>query len=147
MKVIFLKDVPKVGKKYEVKNIADGYALNLLLPKGLAVAATPEVTKRIELEKARAIGEQKVHEELLAKNLSELDGKMITMSERANEKGHLFAGIHKDELIPVIQEQTRIQISAEHIVLEKPIKETGEYTIQIKVGEKSAKFKLVVKAA
>ena len=147
MKVIFLKDVPKVGKRYETKNIADGYALNLLIPKGLAVAATPDAIKRIETEKARVDGERKVQEELLLQNLKGIEGATVTLVERANDKGHLFAGVHKTELIPQIEKQTRIQISPEYIVLDKPIKEVGEYPIEIRVGNKSAKFKLVVTAA
>jgi large subunit ribosomal protein L9 len=147
MKIILLKDVPKVGKKYETKEISEGYAVNLLIPRGLAIAATPAAIARIGTEKARMEGERKVQEELIAKNLKQLEGATITIAERANDKGHLFAGIHKTELIPQIEKQTRIQISPEYIVLEKPIKQTGEYTVQVKVGEKSAKFKLVVTAA
>lgn len=147
MKIILLKDIPKVGKKYETKNIADGYAQNMLIPQGLAIAATPDAVKRIDLEKSRMIGEQKVNEELLTQNLREIEGKVVTLVERANEKGYLFAGIHKTELILKIQEQTRVQLSPDYIVLEKPLKETGEYTINVKVKEKTAKFKLIIKAA
>ncbi len=146
MKIILLKDVPKVGKRYETKEISDGYALNLLIPKGLAVIATGDVLKRIELEKAKYDSEKKVHHDLLMKNLAELDGITITMTEKANDKGHLFAGVHKIEIIPLIQEQTRIQIDAEHMVLDKPIKAVGVHSITVKVGEKSIKFNLDIKA-
>ncbi|NDB60938.1 50S ribosomal protein L9 [bacterium] len=115
MKIILLKDVAKVGKKFDVKDISEGYAHNLLIPRGLAIAATPDALKRIDLERARDEGERKVRHELLVKNLTELDGVTITMLEKANEKGHLFAGIHKAEIIPEIQKQTRLQIDAEII--------------------------------
>ena len=146
MKVIFLKDVPKVGRKYETKNMADGYALNFLIPKKLAVAATPEALKKIELEKSRDDGERRVHEELMLKNLKELDGVTVAMTEKANEKGHLFAGIHKAEIIPAIEQQSHLQIAPEFIVLGKPIKEVGEYKVEVKIKEKSAKFTLVIKS-
>jgi ribosomal protein L9 len=68
------------------------------------------------------------------------------MLEKANDKGHLFAGIHKAEIIPEIQKQTRIQIDAEHMVLDKPIKELGMHVIEVKVENKSAKFNLDVQA-
>lgn len=145
MKIILLKDVPKVGRKYELKEISDGYALNLLIPKGLAIAATKDAIKRIDLEKSRDEGEKKVHQELLFKNLEELSGATIVMTEKANEKGHLFAGVHKLEIIPAIQKQTRIQIDPEHIVLDKPIKEIGIHQVEVKVGEKSVKFNLDIK--
>ncbi len=145
MKIILLKDVPKVGKKYELKEISDGYALNLLIPRGLAIAATKEAIKRIDLEKSRDEGEKKVHHELLMKNLAELEGVTVTMVEKANEKGHLFAGVHKLEIIPAIQKQTRLQIDPEHIVLDKPIKEVGMHSVEVKVGDKSIKFSLDIK--
>ncbi len=146
MKIILLKDIAKVGKKYDVKDISEGYAQNMLIPKGLAIAATKDVLKRIELEKARDEGEKKLKEELLLNNLKELDGKTITMIEKANDKGHLFAGIHKPEIIPAIQSQTRLQIDAEHMVLDKPIKEIGNHQIEVRVGNKSIKFNLEVKS-
>lgn len=146
MKIILLKDIAKVGKKYDVKDISEGYAQNLLIPKGLAVAATPDVLKRVELEKARDEGERKVRNDLLLKNLSDLDGKTITMIEKANAKGHLFAGIHKPEIIPEIEKQTQLQIDTEHMILEKPIKELGIHSIEVKVGNKSIKFNLDVKS-
>lgn len=146
MKIILMKDVPKVGKKYDMKEISDGYALNLLIPRGLAVAATPDVVKRVELERTRDEGERKLHEELLIKNLKELDGVTINMTEKANDKGHLFAGVHKLEIIPAIQKQTRLQIDSEHIVLDKPIKEVGVHTVQVKAGNTTVKFNLDIKA-
>lgn len=146
MKIILTKDVPKVGKKYEMKDISDGYALNLLIPRGLAIIATKDAIKRIDLEKSIDEGEKKIHKDLLLKNLIELEGVTITMSEKANEKGHLFAGVHKLEIIPAIEKQTRLQIDAEHIVLEKPIKEVGLHEVEVKVGEKSIKFNLDIKA-
>ena len=146
MKIIFLKDVPKVARRYETKEIADGYALNMLIPKGLAIPATPDAVKRIQLEISRSEGERRLNEELLLKNVTELDGVTVTMTEKANEKGHLFAGIHKAEMIPVIAAQTRLQIDPEFIVLDKPIKETGDHMIEVKVKDKSVKFTLSVKA-
>ncbi|MEI6057962.1 MAG: 50S ribosomal protein L9 [bacterium] len=146
MKVIFIKDVPKVGRKYETKNMADGYALNMLIPRGLAIAATPDAVKRIELIKSRDEGERRVSEELLMKNMKDLDGQTVTMTEKANEKGHLFAGVHKAEIIPAIEAQTRLQIAPEFIVLDKPIKEVGEHKIEVKIKDKGVKFTLVIKA-
>ncbi len=147
MKVIFLKDVPKIGKRYESKNVSDGFALNFLIPNKHAIIATPEAEKRIGLERSREDGEKKVQEELLAKSLGALESDIVTIKGRANEKGHLFAGLHAAEIIPELEKQGHIKIAAEHLVLDKPIKEVGEHKIMVKVGKKSAKFMLVVKAA
>ncbi len=145
MKIILLKDVPKVGRKYDTKDVSEGYAANLLIPRGLAIAATPSTVKAINLEKAKLEGEKKIHEELLIKTLADLDGKTITMVGKVNEKGHLFAGIHKPELLKAITEQTRLELNDEHIILEKPVKEAGEHIVELKGAGKTAKITLSIK--
>lgn len=146
MKIILLKDVSKVGKRYDIKDISDGYAVNLLIPRGFAISATPDAVKRVELERLREEGEKKIHQELLLKNLSELDGVTVTITEKANEKGHLFASVYKPEIVSAIEKQTRLQIDPDNIELEKHIKEIGIHEISIKVGEKKIKFSLDIKA-
>ncbi len=146
MKIILLKDIAKVGRKYETKEISDGYAGNMLIPKGLAIAATPDAVKRIELEKMKIEGERRVHEELLLKNLSELNGITITIIGKANEKGHLFAGLHREAIAEEILKQTRLQIDPSSIQVEHPIKEVGNHSIEVKGAGKSIKFNLVIEA-
>ena len=144
MKIILLKDVPKVGRKYETKDVSDGYAANMLIPRGMAVAATPNEIKRIHTEKAKIEGERKIHDELLIKTLADLDGKTITLKEKVNEKGHLFAGLHKPEVLKALTDQTRLELNEEHIVLDKPIKTAGEHAIELQGAGKKAKLKLVI---
>ncbi len=145
MKIILLKDIPKVGKRYETKEISDGYALNMLIPKGVAIAATPDAVRRIQLEKARHEGEKKVNEELLAKNLKDLSGQTIELKEKANEKGHLFASIHIPEILSAIEKTTKLSIPKESIVLEKPIKEIGAHEIPVHAGSHKVTFTLDIK--
>lgn len=147
MKIILLRDVQKVGRKYDVVNVADGFASNSLFPKGLAEVATPKAMKRVEVAKATDLADQKVREDLLIKNLNDISGVTIEMTGKANDKGHLFAGIHKDALVPALKEQTRLDIDAAYIVLDKPIKEVGEHKIEVKVQDKSVKFILNIVAA
>lgn len=146
MKIILLKDIPKVGKKYETKEISDGYALNMLIPKGLAVSATSEMVKKINLEKSKIEGEKKINQELLLKNLETLEGKTVTISEKANDKGHLFASVHIPEILKAIKNELRIDIPSESIVLDKPIKELGTHEITVKTDIKSIKFNLDIKS-
>lgn len=147
MKVILLKDISKVGSRFDIKDVASGYALNLLIPKGDAIAATPDARKRIEAQKVKLEVERKVMEDLIAKNIGDLDGITLTIAGKANEKGHLFAGLHKEALAAEIEKQTKLQVAPSFIQLEHPIKEVGTHDIEVKAGGKSAKFKLVVEAA
>ena len=69
MKVIFLQDVPRVGKKYDLKEVPDGYAMNFLLPRRLAVIATPKAIIELEVNKKKIAIEKEVQENLLLRNL------------------------------------------------------------------------------
>src|SRR4051812_1182523 len=110
MKVILLSDIAKVGRRFEVKDVSSGHALNFLIPKGLALSATQDAMKRVATDKARHDGEKKVQEELLAKNLEGLDGLVLEVSEKANAKGHLFAGLHGVEIAKELSKQKHIEL-------------------------------------
>ena len=77
MKIILLKDTPKVGKKYDIKDISDGYALNLLIPKGFVEVATDKSIKRVSLEKSKDDVEKKIQEDLLARIKNKARGILI----------------------------------------------------------------------
>jgi len=76
MKVIFLKDIPRVGKRYDVKEINDGYAMNFLLPRKLAEIATPKAIIELEKRKKEIIVEREIQEDLLLRNLEEIKNKL-----------------------------------------------------------------------
>lgn len=147
MKVILLKDVAKLGHRFDTKDVSSGHALNMLIPQGLAIQATPDAVKRIEVQKKSAEGEKKVHADLLAKNIKDLDGVTLTISGKTNEKGHLFAGLHREAIVEELFKQTQLQIDPSFIQLDHPIKEVGEHLIEVSAGGKSAKFKVNVVAA
>ncbi len=144
MKVIFLKDVPRVGRRYEVKNVSDGYARNFLFPRKAAEVATSDALASLEKRKTAAAGEQKVREDLLMKNLADIDGVIVTVSEKTNEKGHLFASIHTDKIAKALKAQTGLDVEPAHISLDEPIKAIGKHAIAVKVGNKKGSFTLVV---
>ncbi len=146
MKIILLQDVEKVGKKYDIKNVSDGHALNLLIPRGLAEVATAAALKKVEKLKSEDIDHKKVQEDLLLMNLKAIEGVTLEILEKANDKGHLFAGVHKPEIIAHMKNDKHIDLLPEFIVLDKPIKEVGEHTVEIKVKDKKAMLKLVIGA-
>jgi large subunit ribosomal protein L9 len=146
MKVILLKSVPKVGHKYDVVDVAEGFAMNSLFPKGLAENASAKAVARVAALKATEDAERKIREDLLLKNLTSLESVKIEVSGKANDKGHLFGGIHKDEIIVALKEQAHVDITAEYIVLDKPIKEVGDHKVEVNVQGKTAEFTVSVSA-
>ncbi|MEI7810510.1 MAG: 50S ribosomal protein L9 [bacterium] len=144
MKVIFLKDVPRVGKRHDIKEVNDGYAVNFLFPRKLAENATSKALKDLEKSQNEILIERELEESLLMKNLEEIKGITITIKGKANDKGHLFSSIHKKEILEEMKKENRIEIDENFIVLEKPIKEIGEFEIQVEIKRKKSSFKLIV---
>ncbi|MBX4209516.1 50S ribosomal protein L9 [Candidatus Parcubacteria bacterium] len=146
MKIVLTKDIKGVGKKHDIKTVADGFALNSLIPQGAAEVATAGVLSRVALVKKQEEAERKIKEDLLAKNLKSIHDAVVEITADANEKGHLFAGLHAAEIAPLVREKTGVDLLPEFIQLDKPIKETGEHRIDIKVQGKTASFTLKVRA-
>ncbi len=144
MKVLFLKDVPKMGKKYDIKEVSDGYAQNFLFPKKLAEVAGKKTEKMVEKIKLTEAEMKKVDQALLHKSLKTLAETVVTIKGKANEEGKLFAAIHKEEISEKLREQAGIEMPAEYLDIEKPVKEVGEHEIPVTVGDMKGKFKLVV---
>ena len=144
MKVILLTDVVKLGRKYEVKDVANGYAANYLIPNKLAEAANANKLKQTSVLQERAAEERKIQAELLSKNFESLEKAKITMTAKANEVGHLFQGIHKDEIAEALKSEAHIDLDPNMIDLGQAIKAVGEFDIPVVVGDKTGSFKLIV---
>lgn len=138
MKVILLKDVPKVGRKDDIVEVNQGHAINMLIPKKMARPATAtdiaNVTKKKEFN-------QKHNQEKIQKGreiLKSLHGQVVDINEKANEKGHLFSKVHLEEILVAIKNQFGFSIDKNWIKDLEPIKSVGEHKIQLEaLGEKA----------
>lgn len=146
MKIVLLRDVKGVGKKHDIRTVADGFASNSLIPHGMAEVATEQVLGRMDKIRKQEEADKRVREDLLSKNIKSLHDVVVEVVLPANEKGHLFAGLHTAEIAPLVKEQTRIDVLPEFIKLDKPIKETGEHKIDVSIHGQSATFTLNIKA-
>lgn len=146
MKVILLQDVPSIGRKNEVKMVADGHALNFLIPRKYALPATPAALRQIETAQAASVVAREVQHSLLQKSLAELSGRIVEIEEKANEEGHLYAGIHKKELARLLNTKTHIAIPEEALELDQPIKAVGEFPITVSIGGEKTSFIVKVSA-
>ncbi|MEK7147796.1 MAG: 50S ribosomal protein L9 [Patescibacteria group bacterium] len=144
MKVILLKDVKGVGRKFEEKNVSDGYAANFLIPKKLAVAANGPGAAVVKNLKTQDIEHKDREAEKLHESLAKIAGKSVEIKMNANEQGHLFSRVNAEKLSKLLREQG-IDIAEENIELEHPIKEIGTFEVPISVGNGAeTKFTLVV---
>ncbi len=136
MKVILLQDVEGQGKAGDLKDVADGYARNYLLPKGLAAAATPALlanrAQRIASEQ-RKLEKQAEQNRQQAQRLSEIT---LTFRARVGREGRLYGSITSQDIASGLREAEGIVIDRRMIVLPEPIRSTGTFTVPIKVAPK-----------
>jgi large subunit ribosomal protein L9 len=136
MKIILIKDTKKVGRKYEVKDVADGFALNSLIPGKFAIPATASNLKMIETKKLGDLSISKNMSESVLKALEKLpEGKLI-IEGKVNEKGHLFAGIHEEKIVEEFKKVTGSELPVGSLEIDQAIKGIGEYKIKIKAGDR-----------
>lgn len=147
MKVILKQDIKGVGRKYEVKDVSEGYASNFLFPRKLAESATAEAIKKIELLKSQNMADVEIRENLAKKSLEVLKDVVVTLSKKANEKGSLFSSIHAEEIAEALKNQTGIDLLPEFINLEKPLKQSGEHKIEVVVGKNKGGFTLQIQSS
>lgn len=145
MKVIVLKDTKNVGKKGEVKNVNDGYANNFLIPKGIAIEATPQNLKALERQQAADAQKRatdKASAEILKARLEEIT---LTLKTKAGEGGKVFGSITTKDISDALKEQFGIEIDKKKIVMDSSIKQVGEHSITAKLYQEiSGVFKVNV---
>lgn len=142
MKVILLRDVAKIGRKFEVVSVPDGYALNNLIPKKDAEAATPANLKKIAARKARTASEQSDLEQTARTIVEQLTKNPLTITVKANEQNHLFQALSTQEVLAAAN-QAGITIPKEMLKLEA-IKTLGYHEIAIMAGSFSASVKITL---
>ena len=131
MKVILLQDIDKLGKKYEVKEVKDGYARNFLISKGLAKEATEKALEWLEIQKE--IQEKKAETDLkkIQENASKLDNFEIIFPVKIGDNEQLFESITVHKISEKLKE-AGFEVKKTWIELKEPIKEIGEFPVKIK---------------
>ena len=133
MKVILRADVPTVGKKGDILDVADGYARNYLVPRGLAMQATRGVVKQSEsMRRSREAKETRDREASQAL-AAQLGSRTIEVKARAGEAGKLFGSVTAADVADAVQEQTGIELDRRKVVLDEPIRELGDAQVQVRL--------------
>ena len=146
MRVIFIHDAKNLGKKGEVKEVANGYAINFLLPQKIAIIATPEEILKMETKKQKQEKNQKEKNQKAEELKKKIQGIKIEIKSKANEKGALFAALDKEEIAKTLSEKINEKIKFDQIILEEPIKKIGECKICIYLSSGvQAEILLIVK--
>jgi len=134
MKVIFLKDVFKVARAGEIKEVADGYGRNFLIPQKLAALANLSATSMMAAQhKIRAREEAKLETEAL-EVARQLEGKEVILKARAGAKDRLYGSITNTDIASELESSTGLVIDKRKIELTEPIRQLGSYEVAIRLA-------------
>jgi large subunit ribosomal protein L9 len=146
MKIILLQDVESLGKKYEVKDVKDGYARNNLFPEKLAKPATKEALKWLASQKE--VIEKEAEEDLKKSQAlaSELDGLEVAIAVKVGDEGQLFESINSQKVVEKLKEMG-FEVKKSQVKLENPIKELGEFPTSVNLDHNlEAEIKIIITA-
>lgn len=133
MKVIFIQDVLGVARRDEVKEMSNGYALNYLLPRGLAINATPANLTALT-QKSQAHEKQDTKQLAQAQAyLSRFKNKIVTISARAASSGTLYAALTAEQIADAIQNTAKVPITPAQLVINEHLKTIGDHKVTIKL--------------
>jgi large subunit ribosomal protein L9 len=132
MKVILMTDVPALGHRGETREVANGYARNFLLPRRLAVPATPANVKNVEhLKRQRAKEEHRALESART-TAARIDALTLAVRARASEDGRLYGSVSAQDVVEFLEQQ-QVPVEKRRVQLEEPIKAVGEYKVPVRL--------------
>ena len=134
MEVLLLRDVEQLGQIGEIKRVADGYARNFLIPRGLATIATPGAVKQAELLRQRDARRQEKELNEAQALAQELDGRSVTFQARAGESDRLYGSITNANIAEALEEQVGQDVDRRKIEMEEPLKELGTHAVTIRLA-------------
>lgn len=133
MKVILLQDVKGLGKAGQIAKVSDGYARNLLIPKGMVKEATDGNIRELERQSAANAARQKDELETAKQRAEAIAGLTVKIRTKGGEGGRLFGSVTAKDIAEALADQHGLEVDKRKFLLENPIKHTGEHTIDIKL--------------
>lgn len=131
MRVVFLDDVEGVARAGEIKNVADGYARNFLLPRKFAAPATAQTVQKAEA-RAKAIAREQEQADAAARLITEqLAASPVVIHARAGDEGRLFGSVTANDIAEQLTSRTGKEIAHRQVMLDAPIKELGSYQVPV----------------
>ena len=134
MRIVLSKEVKGLGNAGEIKEVADGYARNYLLPRGLAVAATASAVKEVEAKRA-AESKRQAREEASARTVADrLGATPLVLHAKAGEQHRLYGSITAQDIADAIGQQLGETFDKRKVELEDPIRALGTYTVPVRIA-------------
>ena len=146
--VILVKPVAGLGGESDRFQVAAGYARNYLIPQGLAIPATAANKRQLEALKARRLNREMCELNAATELSSSLSKLILTLKARTGERGRLFGSVSASHIAAELKQQFDVDVDRRKIHLENPIKELGEYVVELKLhGKVAAELRVKVESA
>ena len=133
MKILLRDDVDNLGKKGDLVEVADGYARNYLVPRGLAMPATRGIQKQADAMRRNREARDRRERESAQALAAQFEGRTITVKARAGGEGRLFGSVTAIDIAEAVQRQTGAEIDRRKITLDEPLKELGGVDLQVRL--------------
>jgi large subunit ribosomal protein L9 len=146
MKVLLLKDVAGIGNKGQIKEVKQGYALNHMIPRKLAVPADSATVKNFNVAAQAKKDKEAIHEELVKKTLLEIKGKNLIVKAKASEKGKLFKSVHAGDVAKAFEAEYHVKMDDSWLPKNFSIKEVGESSVSVEKFGLKVEFIVKVEA-
>ena len=134
MKVILLQDIRGKGKKGQMIEVSDGYARNYMLPRKIAVEATPDNINTMRMNDKALLERQTKERAEAVRIMNEMKEVTLTLRVKGGGAGRLFGSVTTQEISEALKEQMNIDVDKRKIVLDEAIKNVGTYTVKCKLG-------------
>jgi large subunit ribosomal protein L9 len=145
VEVIIVENIPTLGQIGDVVKVRAGYARNYLIPKGLAIPATGKNIKQLEHQKRMLEKKRELFRQHLMSIAEKLNNVTLTMKRKVAEENKLYGSVSAMDILEALHELGFKELNRKNIILEQPIKTTGEFTVPIRVdAEIKAQIKVIV---
>ena len=135
MKVIFLETVPNVARAGEIKEVADGYGRNFLIPKGLAMLASSSAVKTVEIQRKIQAKEEVILATEMLELANQLEGREITLKAKVGAKDRLYGSVTSADIAAELENAAGLVIDKRKIELDEPIRQLGSYEVAIRLAK------------
>lgn len=147
MKVILLEEVKSVGKKWEVKEVSDGYARNFLFANKLAILGTPENLKKLQAQKEKFDKEEEASKKQLTEIARQIGERSLVFPVKTNEEGKVFGSVTMEMVHQALRDSQLITKERVEIKMSHPLKDLGEHQLEIDLKKGIiAKLKVILQA-
>lgn len=133
MKVVLLENIKKLGKKDEIVEVSDGYARNVLIAKGQALAATADNLNNLKLKNKNEEKKDENLRKIANENKNTLEKDKVVVGIKAGANGKTFGSITSKEIVDAINNEFRIEIDKKDVLLDESIKNVGTYDVRVKL--------------